>query len=390
MDQILSGVPGVLCYLDDILVTGKDEEEHLRNLDATLQRLRDYGLRVRKDKCAFFQSSIEYLGHVIDAQGLHKAPSKVKAILDAPVPQNVRNIPQLAPLHPWDWPEEAWHRIHVDFAGPFEDRMFLVMVDAHSKWPEVAIMKSTTAGKTIEKLGEVFSRFGSPLQLVSDNGPQLVSQEMTTFLQVNGVQHIRNTPHATTKASPASLLMKRELRTSFDLLRPPTTKEIVQRQQERQVERRGFKAKDREFNPGETVLARNYLNGPKWVPAKVIAQSGPVSYTVQTTEDTIWKRHADQLLSSKAAPTEPTIVSGQDLLLGENQSEHSPPPRGSQAPPQDPDVTNSKQMCDETLMQTTQLPTPESTAEHKNGVNENQVESRYPTRERRAPMRMNL
>ncbi|KAJ8015937.1 hypothetical protein DPEC_G00001890 [Dallia pectoralis] len=312
--------------------------------------------------------------------------------------------------------------------------MFLVMVDAHSKWPEVAIMKSTTAGKTIEKLGEVFSRFGSPLQLVSDNGPQLVSQEMTTFLQVNGVQHIRsapyhpstnglaerfvqtmkhalkasqgqgtlhqrlhsfllsyrNTPHATTKASPASLLMKRELRTSFDLLRPPTTKEIVQRQQERQVERRGFKAKDREFNPGETVLARNYLNGPKWVPAKVIAQSGPVSYTVQTTEDAIWKRHADQLLSSKAAPTEPTIVSGQDLLLGENQSEHSPPPRGSQAPPQDPDVTNSKQMGDETLMQTTQLPTPESTAEHKNGVNENQVESRYPTRERRAPMRMNL
>ncbi|KAJ7990616.1 hypothetical protein DPEC_G00302240 [Dallia pectoralis] len=246
--------------------------------------------------------------------------------------------------------------------SPFEDRMFLVMVDAHSKWPEVAIMKSTTAGKTIEKLGEVFNRFGSPLQLVSDNGPQLVSQEMTTFLQVNGVQHIR----------------------------PPTTKEIVQRQQERQVERRGFKAKDREFNPGETVLARNYLNGPKWVPAKVIAQSGPVSYTVQTTEDTIWKRHADQLLSSKAAPTEPTIVSGQDLLLGENQSEHSPPPRGSQAPPQDPDVTNSKQMCDETLMQTTQLPTPESTAEHKNGVNENQVESRYPTRERRAPMRMNL
>ncbi|KAJ7983700.1 hypothetical protein DPEC_G00373820 [Dallia pectoralis] len=214
---------------------------------------------------------------------------KVEADLDALVNNKVRNIPQLAPLHPWDWPEEAWHRIHVDFAGPFEDRMFLVMVDAHSKWPEVAIMKSTTAGKTIEKLGEVFSRFGSPLQLVSDNGPQLVSQEMTTFLQVNGVQHIRsapyhpstnglaerfvqtmkhalkasqgqgtlhqrlhsfllsyrNTPHATTKASPASLLMKRELRTSFDLLRPPTTKEIVQRQQERQVERRGFKAKDR-------------------------------------------------------------------------------------------------------------------------------------------------
>ncbi|XP_058857712.1 uncharacterized protein K02A2.6-like [Acipenser ruthenus] len=92
MDQILSRLPGVQCYLDDILVTGKDEEDHLRNLDATLQKLQDYGLRVRKDKCKFFQSSVEYLGHVIDATGLHKAPSKTKAILDAPAPQNVSQL----------------------------------------------------------------------------------------------------------------------------------------------------------------------------------------------------------------------------------------------------------------------------------------------------------
>lgn len=57
--------------------------------------------------------------------------------------------------------------------------MFLVAVDAHSKWPEVAIMRSITTGKTIEKLGEMFSRFGTPVQLISDNGPQLVSQEMS-------------------------------------------------------------------------------------------------------------------------------------------------------------------------------------------------------------------
>ena len=67
IDQILSGLPGVQCYLDDILCTGADDEEHLRNLDATLQRLMEYGLRVRKEKCDFFQSSVEYLGHVIDA-----------------------------------------------------------------------------------------------------------------------------------------------------------------------------------------------------------------------------------------------------------------------------------------------------------------------------------
>ncbi|KAJ8353465.1 hypothetical protein SKAU_G00210320 [Synaphobranchus kaupii] len=81
--------------------------------------------------------------------------------------QRVRNAPQSAPLHPWEWPGEPWQHVHIDFAGPYEDRMFLVAVDAHSKWPEVAIMRSTTTEKTIEKLGEMFSCFGCPEQLVS-------------------------------------------------------------------------------------------------------------------------------------------------------------------------------------------------------------------------------
>uniref|UniRef100_A0A673ZPX2 ribonuclease H n=1 Tax=Salmo trutta TaxID=8032 RepID=A0A673ZPX2_SALTR len=92
MDQILSGLTGVQCYLDDLLITGKDEQEHLRNLNATLQRLKEYGLRVRKDKCEFFRPSVEYLGYVIDSSGLHKAPSKVKAVVEAPSPQNVSQL----------------------------------------------------------------------------------------------------------------------------------------------------------------------------------------------------------------------------------------------------------------------------------------------------------
>ncbi|KAG6928138.1 hypothetical protein G0U57_008575, partial [Chelydra serpentina] len=76
MDQILCGLPGVQCYLDDILVTGRNEEDHLKNVEATLQRLEEYSLQVRKDKCEFFQPSVEYLGHIIDAAGLHQAPAK--------------------------------------------------------------------------------------------------------------------------------------------------------------------------------------------------------------------------------------------------------------------------------------------------------------------------
>ncbi|KAK3528991.1 hypothetical protein QTP70_014114 [Hemibagrus guttatus] len=208
--------------------------------------------------------------------------------------QCIRNVPQLAPLHPWEYPEKPWHRIHVDFAGPVEEKMLLVVMDEHRKWPEVAIMKSTSAEKTIEKLGEIFSRFGSPVQLVSDNGPQFTSHEMATFLLANGVQHITSspyhpatngTPHATTKVSPAYLLFNRELRTSFELLKPATLTETVLRQQKSQVQRRNLRAKDRTFSTGSPVLARNYGSGPKWVPATVKAQTGPVSYKAVTSTE---------------------------------------------------------------------------------------------------------
>lgn len=65
---------------------------HLRNLDTTLQRLEEYGLRVREDKCELLQPSVEYLRHVIDSTELHKAPSKVKAIAEAPSPKNVSQL----------------------------------------------------------------------------------------------------------------------------------------------------------------------------------------------------------------------------------------------------------------------------------------------------------
>ena len=93
-----------------------------------------------------------------------------------------RNLPAKAPLHPWAWPESPWERIHVDFAGPIQGRMLLVVTDAHSKWPEVIVMNSTTASKTITVLRELFARFGIPKQVVSDNGPQFVSQEFALFM----------------------------------------------------------------------------------------------------------------------------------------------------------------------------------------------------------------
>ncbi|XP_045541427.1 uncharacterized protein K02A2.6-like [Papilio machaon] len=92
METVLSGLEGVLCLLDDILVTGRNREEHLARLSSVLQRLEEAGLTLQKDKCEFFKDEISYLGYVINKNGLKKSPEKVKAIVDAPVPTNVSQL----------------------------------------------------------------------------------------------------------------------------------------------------------------------------------------------------------------------------------------------------------------------------------------------------------
>ena len=92
MDTVLHDIPNVICYLDDILVTGKSDNEHLHSLGMVLQRLEKHGFRVKKDKCSFLQSSVEYLGHNIDSEGLHALPSKIEAITQAPTPRNVQEF----------------------------------------------------------------------------------------------------------------------------------------------------------------------------------------------------------------------------------------------------------------------------------------------------------
>ena len=92
MDTILQGIPNVLCYLDDILITGLSEKEHLQNLEEVPKRLQQHGIRVKANKCAFDQDSVENLGHVIDKRGLHTSDKKVKAVQKAPTPKNFQQL----------------------------------------------------------------------------------------------------------------------------------------------------------------------------------------------------------------------------------------------------------------------------------------------------------
>ena len=63
--------------------------------------------------------------------------------------QTNQKAPASAPLHPWEWPTQPWTCLHIDYAGPFKGKMFLVVEDAHSKWLEVEMVPSASSSNTV-------------------------------------------------------------------------------------------------------------------------------------------------------------------------------------------------------------------------------------------------
>ena len=92
-----------------------------------------------------------------DLEGVVKACAKC---------QEHQKLPAKAPMHPWEWPSRPWGRIHVDYTGPIQGKMILVIVDAHSKWLEAHVVTSATSQATIDKLGMVFATHEFPEILV--------------------------------------------------------------------------------------------------------------------------------------------------------------------------------------------------------------------------------
>ena len=270
--------------------------------------------------------------------------TRVKA---CPGCQQTQNQPAAAPLHPWMHPARPWQRVHIDFLGPLRGMMWIVAIDAHSKWPEVLPFRTTTtATDTIQALRTVFARYGCPEEIVSDNGPQFTSTDFGSFLEANGIRHrrtapyhpatnglaerfvqsfkravaagsssdpvqavadkfllcYRNTPHPTTGEPPAVLLLGRMLRTRLDLLRPDRQGKVAASQAAQ------AKASNRQparwFTQGMAVLVRDYhTRQPSWIPATITSIHGPRSYDVETSAGATWTRHLDQIraIDSSAA-----------------------------------------------------------------------------------------
>lgn len=176
--------------------------------------------------------------------------------------------PATAPLHPWEWPEKPWTRLHVDYAGPFLGKIFLVLVDSHSKWMDVYAVKTATTHVTLEKLRQSFSIHGLPNIVVTDNATCFTSAEFAEFMSKNGIKHVTSAPFHlssngvqtfkegvkrmqggkesletkvlrflftyritnTTGLSPAEMLMSRRPRSMFDLLLPDLKTKMEKKQ----------------------------------------------------------------------------------------------------------------------------------------------------------------
>ena len=94
MDVVMSGLEFQIClvYVDDIIVFSETIDQHLERLVTVLDRLRSAGLKLKPEKCALFQKSVSFLGHVVSEYGIATDPKKIEAIQEWPVPSSIREV----------------------------------------------------------------------------------------------------------------------------------------------------------------------------------------------------------------------------------------------------------------------------------------------------------
>ena len=100
MDLVLTGLHWLSClvYLGDIVVFGKSFEEHLTNLASVLQRLRDANLKLQPAKCRLCKDEVNFLGHVVSAEGVATDPSNIIKVKEWPTPTDSREVQQFLGL----------------------------------------------------------------------------------------------------------------------------------------------------------------------------------------------------------------------------------------------------------------------------------------------------
>ena len=231
---------------------------------------------------------------------------------------------------PWPETDVPWTRLHIDYAGPIKGFYYLIIVDSFTKWPEIFKFKHPTTKNTISALDEIFSRFGIPKTLVSDNGTMFTAEEFKTYCSSLNIEHITTpvyhprsngqvermvdtfkrslkknqgmdtdekaiqtflavyrvtpNPNNRTKASPAELMFARKIRSIFDKLLPCPRKKPDKKYDN--IKR---------YSTGQKIYFRNYRNGKSfWDDGTILKRIGRVVYTIKGPKFEC-KRHINQI-----------------------------------------------------------------------------------------------
>ena len=278
----------------------------------------------------------------------HQGMNKMKALartsvywsgMDAQIEELVRkcrNCQENRPekrrmeVHQWDPAPHAFSRIHIDFMGPIRGKLFLVIVDAFSRWIDVQEVPSTSAAAVIPRLRRLFAYFGVVDTICSDNGSPFSSKEFAKFCRDNLIHHIRIAPYKpssngmaertvfSAKAflkklpikadiqkelaefllaqrvtpivslggkSPSELMNGRRLTTCLTKMNPAQSSTY----------KMNFKNNELFFSRHQRVFIRNYSSGPRWIEARVLYKHGYRNYMVEVADGRKMKRHVDQI-----------------------------------------------------------------------------------------------
>uniref|UniRef100_A0A914X1K7 Integrase catalytic domain-containing protein n=1 Tax=Plectus sambesii TaxID=2011161 RepID=A0A914X1K7_9BILA len=226
--------------------------------------------------------------------------------------------------------------------------MWFIVMDAHSKWPEIVQMKigETLSSHVIAALMGLFSRYGLAEELISDNGKQFTSDEFESWCAHNGIKHslttpyhpqskglakrfvatfkqamlksageeeaketrllkflqrYRVTPHPATDQAPAELFLKRTPRSQFDLLFPMGMHAMEKARMQAKIHFDQH-VKPKSLYIGATVYIRNYRDKKKWLQGSIVDCHSDVMWKVKAdSRSNIWMRHADQLRLAAAS-----------------------------------------------------------------------------------------
>lgn len=240
------------------------------------------------------------------------------------------------PVFSWSIPDKVWERLHIDFAGPFEGKYWLVLCDALSKWIEVRPMETITTSRLTAELDTIFCTFGLPEIIVSDNGPQFTSHEFQEYCSHKCITHItsapyhprtnglaerlvrtfktrmlaskkdkqtqkqklqnflftyRITPHSSTGKSPGEMMFGRRLSCVLSNVRPNAKRHL----QKRQIEANIMTDQETPIYPAGTPVFMKTPLDKTWSPATIDHRTNRYSYVVTTADGNKKRSHADHL-----------------------------------------------------------------------------------------------